>query len=379
MSTTYENVKNWILKSGLVITETENENYGAVHSFYDENSEKYGFLYPEITGYNVSALCFLHQVEKSDLYIKMAKASANWLIGIFEKYGAVIQGLDDENESKKQLAHSFDTAICAKGLLDCYKITQEDRFLKHSKELVQWMKKSLTDKGKVLPYFKIKSNEFVESNNLWYKKWGCFHIKTSIPFIQLYHITKDTSYLDDAIKICNTFSKFQNNDGSFSLHENVKTINLHTMSYALEGLLFTYSITKDEKYLQSVGKALDWSANQIAEDGSINLWFNSKYKSKAIYPLAQIIRLMILMDKFQNTNKFLKNILKLRTFMTGLQVNNGSQKINGGFYEEYYKTLFGWKKRKKVNSWGSLFGLQALYWYDNFEKINFEESISNLY
>jgi len=88
---------------------------------------------------------------------------------------------------------------------------------------------------------------------------------------------------------------------------------------------------------------------------------------------------MILIDKFKNNNKFLKNILKLRSFMTSLQVNDRNQKINGGFYEEYYKTLFGWKKRKKLNSWGSLFAIQALYWYDNFEKINFEDSISNLY
>jgi len=230
-----------------------------------------------------------------------------------------------------------------------------------------------------LPYLQLKSNEFVESDEVWYKKWGCLHIKTSIPFIQLYQITKDHSYLDSANKICNTFSKFQNNDGSFSLNENVKTINLHTMSYALEGLLFNYNITKNEKYLQSVEKALDWSANKIAEDGSISLWFNSKYKSKAVYPIAQIIRLMILIDKFQNNNKFLKNILKLRTFMTSLQANDRNQKIQGGFYEEYHKTLFGWKKRKKLNSWGSLFALQALYWYENFEKINFEDSISKLY
>ena len=103
MSTSYENVKNWILNSGLVITESENENYGGVHSFYDQNNEKFGFLYPEITGYNLSALCFLHQVKKTDLYIKMANASANWIIGIFEKYGAIIQGLDDENGSRKNM------------------------------------------------------------------------------------------------------------------------------------------------------------------------------------------------------------------------------------------------------------------------------------
>jgi rhamnogalacturonyl hydrolase YesR len=151
------------------------------------------------------------------------------------------------------------------------------------------------------------------------------------------------------------------------------------MAYALEGLFYVYNITKNEKYLQSVEKGLDWCTNQIADDGSINLWFNSKYNSKAVYPIAQIIRLMILFDKFHNGNKYLKTILRLRSFMISLQANENNKKVNGGFYEEFYKSMFGWKKRKKLNSWGSLFAMQALYWFDNYEKINFNESILSLY
>ena len=379
MSTNYENVKNWILNSGLVITDPKNEHFGAVHSFYDQNNEKYGFLYPEITGYNISTLCFLYQNENKEEYLKIAQSSSNWLLGIFEKYGAIIQGIDNEDESRKKLAYTFDAAICAKGILDYYKIAGEEKFLKFSKELVNWINGTLTDEGKILPFFQLESNEFSESNDVWYKKWGCLHIKTALPFIQLYQITQDKSYLDSANKICNTYQNFQNDDGSFSLYEDSKIINLHTMSYALEGLLFSYNVTKNLEYLQSVEKALDWSADQISEDGSINLWFNSKYKSKAMYPMAQIIRLMILIDKLHNNNKFLKKILQLQSFITNLQAKSKDSKVNGGFYEEYYKTLFGWKKRKKLNSWGSLFALQALYWFENFEKIKFEDAIESIY
>jgi rhamnogalacturonyl hydrolase YesR len=151
------------------------------------------------------------------------------------------------------------------------------------------------------------------------------------------------------------------------------------MSYALEGLLYIFSVTKNEEYLQSIEKALDWCANQIGDDGSIGLWFNSKYKSKAVYPIAQIIRLMILLDKFHNNDKYIKNVLKLHSFMISLQANDSNQKVNGGFYEEFYKSMFSWKKREKLNSWGSLFAIQALYWFENYGKINFDESISNLY
>jgi len=379
LSTPFENVKNWILNSGLVITNEQNENSGGVYSFFDHNNQKYGFLYPEITGYSVSAFCFLYHVENEEKYIKLAKTSCDWIIDLFKKYGGIIQGLDNENDSRKQFAYSFDTAICAKGLLDYYNLTQDERYLRSSKNLVKWLENAISEHGTILPYMELKSKEFKESDEVWYKKWGCFHIKTSIAFVQLYKITNEDNYMDYAQKICNTYTKFQNIDGSFSLNENSKVINLHTMSYALEGLFYVYNITKNNEYLQSVEKGLDWCANQIADDGSISLWFNSKYKSKAVYPIAQIIRLMILFDKFHNENKYLKNILKLRSFMISLQANNNNQNVKGGFYEEFYKSMFGWKKREKLNSWGSLFAMQALYWFDNFEKINFDESISNLY
>jgi len=379
LSTPFENVKNWILNSGLVITNEQNENSGGVYSFFDNNNQKYGFLYSEITGYSVSAFCFLHQIENEEKYIKLAKTSSDWIIGLHEKFGGIIQGLDDENDSRKQFVYSFDTAICAKGLLDYYNLTQDERYLRFSKNLLKWLEGAISEHGTILPYMELKSKEFKESDEVWYKKWGCLHIKTSIPFAQLYKITNEKYYLEYAQKICNTYTKFQNTDGSFSLHENSKTINLHTMAYALEGLFYVYNITKNEEYLQSVEKGLDWCANKIADDGSISLWFNSKYKSKAVYPIAQIIRLMILFDKFHDENKYLKNILKLRSFMVSLQANDNNVKINGGFYEEFYKSMFGWKKREKLNSWGSLFSMQALYWFDNYEKINFDESILSLY
>lgn len=367
------------MNSGLIVSSPEDENYGAVHSFFDHNNKKYGFLYPEITGYNVSAFCFLYKNENDEKYIKIAKASSDWIIKLFEKFGGIIQGLDDENDSRKKLAYSFDTAICAKGLIDYYNLTHDENYLRSSKKLLKWLEDAISDQGTILPFMELQSKKFKENNEVWYKRWGCLHIKISIPFAQLYKITNESHYLDYAEKICNNFHKFQNTDGSFSLHENSKTINLHTMAYALEGLFFVYNITKNEKYLQCVEKGLDWCANKITNDGSISLWFNSRYNSKAVYPIAQIIRLMILYDKFQNKNKYLKNILNLRSFMVSLQANDNDTKVNGGFYEEFYKSMFRWKKRKKLNSWGSLFAMQALYWYDNYEKINFNESILSLY
>ena len=147
----------------------------------------------------------------------------------------------------------------------------------------------------------------------------------------------------------------------------------------IEGLLFSYASTGSKQYLECCMNCLNWCSKQIDNDGSINLWFNSKHSSKSIYPIAQIVRLMLLVDSIDKTNHYSENVKKLIEFMYSLQAINLDPKINGGFYEEFYKTIFGWKKRKKINSWGSMFAVQALFWYENFETIDFKKSIWSLY
>ena len=118
MSQSFEDVKNWLFNSNLVINDKNDKNCGAVHSFFDESQNKLGFLYPEITGYFLSTLRFLNSIEKNDIYIDYGKKSANWLLSLYDKYGGIIQGIYDSKP--KLLSYSFDTAVCAKGLLDYY-------------------------------------------------------------------------------------------------------------------------------------------------------------------------------------------------------------------------------------------------------------------
>ena len=86
MNDSFQRSKSWLVSSGLVITEKENENLGGVYSYYDEKTKSYGFLYPEITGYFLSTLRFLHSLEPNDDLVKLAKNSANWLIKIHQNY-----------------------------------------------------------------------------------------------------------------------------------------------------------------------------------------------------------------------------------------------------------------------------------------------------
>lgn len=375
----FDLTKNWIISSGLVINNQQNENLGGVHSFYDEKDKQYGFLYPEITGYFISALRFLHSTDENPNYISLAKNSADWLMTLEKTHGGIIQGVN--KNSTEKLVYSFDTGICATGILDCYYLTKNEKYLKFALKLTDWISnEALTKVGILHPVKDLSTNNFFEDSKLWYKQFGCLHLKTAIPFFKLYQITKDESKLDIAKTILENYYLFKNKDGIISLHQNSSLIHLHSLCYALEGLIYGYHVTNDEKYLNYCESALKWCNSHLEDDGSIQLWFNSSFtNAKTSYHIAQLIRLMILFNKIKQKDIFQKSIESLFNFMSSLHITNGSEKIKGGFYEEFYKSFMGWKKRNKVNSWGTLFALQAIYMKENYEKISFHDFTDYLY
>ena len=370
--------KNWLLNSGIFVSESSDQNFGGVHSFYDEKNKQFAFLYPEITGYYSSTMRFLYEHEKNEKYIDFAKASCNWLIDLYEEHGGIIQGISPQGVTKKYV-YSFDTGICSKGLLDCYMISKDNKFLEYAQKLNNWiLSDTIENNGIVKPVKNLETNKFEIDDKVWYKKSGCLHIKLTIPLLQIYKITNDETSLNAAKKIANSILHFQESNGSILLHQNSKVINLLTMLYALEGLIYAYNVTKDETYLNSCKKAIIWCENQIQFDGSIDLWFNSKYHSKSRYPIGQLIRLKILLAKLEQKN-LEQTLEKLESILLSLQAQNTDKFVNGGFYEEFGKSIFGWKKTLKVNSWASMFSLQALFWLEHFSELDFEKETELLY
>ena len=180
MDISVDNLIHWINSSGLF--QEDGENKGGVHSYFDQNSHKYGFLYPEITGYFINSQRFLHKITNNSKSVDYAISSGDWLIEIFEKYNGIIQGINTDN-SRGNLVYSFDTAVCANAFLDCYFLSKKEKYLNFAKLLSNWIiDDALESDGSLKPY---------KNKNLWYKQKGCLHIKTSIPLIKLYKITND--------------------------------------------------------------------------------------------------------------------------------------------------------------------------------------------
>lgn len=372
----YEKARDWIVSSGICILDRSESNVGGVHSFYDTNKKEFGFLYPEITGYNVSLMRFLYEKENDPKYLEIAKLSARWLENVFDKYGGIVLGLNSEPK-KSQTAFSFDAAVCAKGLLDLYDMTKTEEYKNYAQKFLDWITSNCLNKdGTLTPAIDIKTGKPLK-DTVWYLKSGCFHIKVAMPFLRFGKGL--AQYGEVAERICRTAKIYQNGDGSFSLHKGGKIVNLHTHCYAMEGLLFAFSILKDEKYLESCRKGLDWAIGRINQDGSIPLWFNHKQQSKASYPVAQLIRLLVLIDTVEKNSRYTDAINKLLEYLRSFQAKESDIKINGGFYEEFYKTMLGWKRQNRINSWGTMFAIQALKWMGEKDYLQFDEDVARLF
>ena len=51
LQSSYELTKNWLINSGIFVSDVSDPNYGGVYSFFDEKKKEFSILYPEITGF----------------------------------------------------------------------------------------------------------------------------------------------------------------------------------------------------------------------------------------------------------------------------------------------------------------------------------------
>src|SRR5439155_799953 len=156
-------------------------------------------------------------------------------------------------------------------------------------------------------------------------------------------------------------------------------------SICAKGFLDLYEISGDEQCKQYAKKMLDWLVSKcVEEDGTIKPVMNRKSQQFMETPMwyAQKgcfgIKLAIPFLQYEEP-RFKEAARHLTDFILTLQATEENPKMNGGFYEEFYKSVLGWKKQSRINSWTSMFALQAINWIENYNTASFENSIKYLY
>jgi hypothetical protein len=372
----------WLEESGIQNTKQSKLN-GSVNAWYDPNSKKYSFVYSEINGYFMTMMVFLYKRTGDIKYLEKGLKSAKWLISnAQEKNGGFrCLFLIDKSSShvhKQNQIYSFDNGVILNGLVALYKETKKIFLIKSAKKCASWIINYCIDKNYLVkPVYEIDENKFFESDKEWSTTSGSYHAKIAIGLANLYTVIKNKSYINNAIKICNTSLNFQERNGRFVSFPFKGGTNAHPHCYSAEGLWVLGTFLKKKKYLFASKKATDWILSKQNQFGRIPRLFlmESSNFNERIDSIAQTIRLILLTQKEKklsvNKKNKLKKLVKILISYQNSEIKN--LKERGAFkWGKYSNGKFS----NHSNSWVTFFGIQALYFYKDFlenKKINFDE------
>lgn len=334
-----ELTKNWLLGSGI------QNNDGSINSWYDLEKNIYPYIYPETTGYAITSFLFINRQKPERLLVERAKMAADWLI----KRNATHENSNNE-KPEPRFIYAFDNGMILTGLMNIYEETKEKKYLEGAKKIADELLKMQKENGEFYAFYNKNTKELIDSDEKWSTQSGSYHAKLAIGLLKAYEATKNDAYKEATEKICKAALKMQQQDGRFISCRKRGFTHIHPHLYSAEGFLYAGKELNNKEHIKVARKAAEWVLDNVRDDGGINCiyegkWFKGEERSDT---LAQTIRLAKLLGiKHQKEEKLKQRLL---SFI------NAERKQKGGFFY----CIRNRKMVKHLNSWCSMFALQAL-------------------
>ena len=342
---------NWIDNSGI-----QDEN-GGVYSWWDVKKQKYGFFYSEITGYFITLNIFLYKIYKTNNFLLNAENAANWIenIALLENGGVLTRKYIEEKNDlfsfEGKNIFSFDNGMVLTGFCYLFKQTKKEKYLKIAKKIADFMISNFISEGKINPIFNLSENKYIINNSKWSFQQGSFLNKVAISFYEYSQISKDKRFEKEAINICENSHQFiMKGKNFFVTNKNQNYVEIHPLCYSLEGIFFIGTNCKIEKYKSLTIKVLDWIEEEFKKNKNIFETFdvaNDQFldiERSDIY--GQVLRLLKITGKNNKIEKDLEKII-----LSMICASNNIKEKGGIFYDS---------SRTHINSWSTMFNLQAL-------------------
>jgi predicted small secreted protein len=320
-----ESATDWLTGSGV------QDEKGGFYAWYDTQKQEYSFLYPEITGYAIQILTRLYNQTKKTSHLDKAIKAGNWLLQKQKLDGSFYCKYFPAQQKCDKSFYVFDAGIINCGLMDLYKTTSENKYLRAATKTMNLLLKFQNPDGS------FKAGRTPQGNTInlphWSQTSSCHHLKMLQPLLRLHKITKEQKYLDAATKLLEWGLKLQLPTGRFVTFLGSNNTYTHANCYALEGLVASSEYFDDANRARIFGRlslGVNWLLNSQNSDGSVWNWNGShENKVKVNEALAQTIRLAHLTDNFLN-QKNDENKLKGLKFIQRMQALKEDKRVKGG-------------------------------------------------
>ncbi|MCX5749788.1 MAG: UDP-N-acetylglucosamine 2-epimerase [Candidatus Saganbacteria bacterium] len=391
--------ESWLLDSGIQSRSSSRLFRGGFFAYLDPAINRYSFIYPEITGYGLTALANIakhHQLSKTihlpEKIYSHSLAAFNWLernslsIESTPAEGACIAfpsrlypDQDRAGNPLNDLLYTFDNGMIMDGLMNMFSITGNKRFAEMAENIFYFLMKMRRRDGSLLAFFDTVRAEGVSIPRLnWSMFSGSYHAKLAMPLLKYSRETGNSLAMKMAVSLCDNAVEDQDASGRFftnmSERGTSKSTQLHPHCYTAEGLLYAAlhlkktDPRKTERYMGSAVRAVKWIFDiQNQTTGGIPQAFSEcgvSYSERSD-TLAQALRLACLINLHQPHTIDENRIHLLANKLLLFYNNSGNRRIKGGFVYG-----FGAKGEEinHCNSWCTMFAMQALHLYFNMLK-----------
>lgn len=250
--------------AGWLISAQKANNDGGMGSFHLIN--KWSASYPETTGYIIPTLINHGKRFDKQEAIDSAMTAADFLLKIQKESGGWQGGRIGEN--KPEIV--FNTGQVMRGMIAAYEHTKDQKYLNSAMKAGLWLSAIQHPVG------------FWQTNALMVKA-RVYDTFVDAPLLQLFELTGEEKFRKAAIGNLDwvTRDKMQENgwfdDCDNTVKRNDKPI-LHTIAYALDGLIDCSLILKDDQYLKAAVKGADKLRDIFLSNGFLNGRYDRDWK-----------------------------------------------------------------------------------------------------
>lgn len=289
-------------------------------------SAGYSFLrgwqpsYPETTGYIIPTFLEYYHFIHHEECLGRALEMANWLLSIQLQNGAFQGGLI--SESPKPMV--FDTGQALQGLVRIYKETQQRKYLEAALRAANWLTE-VQDEDGAWRRFTYKGISHV------------YHTRVAWPLLELCELASDESYLRAVTKNIEWALSNQEANGWFRNNGFDAKSNplLHTIAYAIEGLLECGALMQNKTWLEAAIRPAEVLLRKFEIKAALSGAYDDKWRDAARYRCltgeAQITTCWLRLLQLTGDRRYLNAASKSNDALKKLQNNKSKNRgIKGG-------------------------------------------------
>jgi len=259
--------------------------------------------YPETTGYIIETFFDYYKRTHDDTIKNRAVRMADWLMTIQNDDGS----LPDSYFRKKMV---FDTGQVIFGLVRTYEETGREKYKDAAAKAGEWI-------------IGVQEEDGTWRRHSLFEIPHAYYTRVAWSLLLLYHLTKNSKYIDSCVKNIEWAISQQRENGwfnnaSFSLtnHHNPYT---HTIAYTIRGILETGMFLKDEGFISTAIKAVDNLIKNIPENGFVHGTYNEHWKGDSSFSCltgdAQLAIILFKVYTITKNDRYFNRATKINTYL----------------------------------------------------------------